>query len=87
MLDINFDLPTIVVNAPESETRGGHTPMTFVPIEMTELATPAKHTPLKDPASEPVNAPDHQTPTAGLVQDKREEDRQKDEHDSVQESD
>ncbi|KAI4679396.1 uncharacterized protein J4E84_008427 [Alternaria hordeiaustralica] len=87
LLDISFDLPTIVVNAPESETQGGYTPMTFVPIEMTELATPAKHTPLKDPASEPVSAPDHQAPAAGSVQDQQEEDAQDDEHDSVQESD
>jgi len=87
MLDINFDLPTIVVNAPESETRGGYTPMTFVPIEMTELATSAKHTPLKDPLSESVNAPDHQAPAAGSVQGQGEDDGQDCEHDGVQESD
>ncbi|KAI4909210.1 uncharacterized protein J4E92_010675 [Alternaria infectoria] len=86
-LDITFDLPSIVVNPPESETQGEYTPMTFVPIEMTELATPAKHTPLKDAASEPVNEPDHQAPAAGSAQDQQEEDTQDDEHDSVQESD
>ncbi|KAI4706404.1 hypothetical protein J4E89_008819 [Alternaria sp. Ai002NY15] len=86
-LDISFDLPTIVVNAPEPEKQGGYTPMTFVPIEMTELATPAKHTPPKDPAPESVNAPDYQAPAAGPVQAQQEEDTQDDEHDSVQESD
>jgi len=86
-LDISFDLPTIVVNAPESETQGEYTPMTFVPIEMTELATPAKPTTPKDPASEPVDAPDHQVPAAGPVQGQQEEDTQDDEHDGVQESD
>ncbi|KAI4605312.1 hypothetical protein J4E83_010663 [Alternaria metachromatica] len=86
-LDISFDLPTIVVNAPETETQGGYTPMTFVPIEMTELATPAKQTPLKDPASEPVSAPDHQAPAAGSAQDQGEDEGQDDEHDGVQESD
>jgi len=87
MLDITFDLPTIVVNAPESETQGGYTPMTFVPIEMTELATPAKHTPLKDPPSEPIDAPDHQAPAAGSLQAQREGDGQDDGQDGVQESD
>ncbi|KAI4620664.1 uncharacterized protein J4E87_006989 [Alternaria ethzedia] len=86
-LDISFDLPSIVVNPPESATQEGYTPMTFVPIEMTELATPTKRTPPKDPASEPVNAPDHQGPAAGPVQAQQEEDTQDDEHDSVQESD
>ncbi|KAI4651084.1 uncharacterized protein J4E79_009280 [Alternaria viburni] len=86
-LDITFDLPSIVVNPPESETQGGHRPMTFVPIEMTELATPAKRTPTKDPAPDPVNAPDHQAPAASSVQDQQEEDTQDDEHDGVQESD
>ncbi|KAI4645516.1 uncharacterized protein J4E78_009429 [Alternaria triticimaculans] len=87
MLDITFDLPTIVVDAPESETQEGYTPMTFVPIEMTELATPAKHTPPKDPASEPVNAPDHQASAAGSVQGQGEDDDQDAEQDGVQESD
>ncbi|KAI4908753.1 hypothetical protein J4E90_008488 [Alternaria incomplexa] len=86
-LDITFDLPTIVVNAPEPETQDGYTPMTFVPIEMMELATPAKHTPPKDPASESVNAPDHQALAAGLVQGQGEDDGQDDGQDGVQESD
>ena len=81
LLDISFDLPTIVVNTPESETQGEYTPMTYVPIEQTELAIPAKRTPPKDPASEPANAPEHQAPAAGPVQDQQEEDTQDDEHD------
>lgn len=49
-LDITFDLPTIVINSPEPETQGEYTPMTHIPIEVTELAIPAKYTALTSDA-------------------------------------
>ncbi|KAI4944218.1 hypothetical protein J4E91_008772 [Alternaria rosae] len=134
-LDSTFDLPTIVNNLPEPETQGEYTPMTYIPIEVTELAIPAKYTALTSDAyretehtplvsSSPsisgsrfqdvepslgykssqdkreltdklanlggqnaTNAPDHQAPAAGLVQDQRDDDGQYHEHDGVHESD